>query len=132
MIGQRSENPGVVDLQTEERMIEYNTPIATIESDWKHSRWGIISLAITLLFILAELPNVSLFIPSLTFETFFLNYFPIAFWLWPLFPISVILATIGFVHDQKKIYSIWSLSMESIFLVFCIGLILYAFSQIDG
>jgi hypothetical protein len=108
-------------------MTQDNIPISPEESARKHMPWGIISLAISILFIMGELPSATGFVSP--FWIFFPYYVSITNWLWWGFPVSLILALIGLSEDRKKIYSIWSLSILGIWLVIFVGAILYGISH---
>jgi|ERR1700690_695084 len=96
-------------------MTQDNNPIAPKEPAWKHSRWGIASLVIAILcmpvFLYTFVNNPS------SFDLLGHIVYQIKIWLGLGFPVSLILALIGLVKDQKKNYSILSLFILGI--VFC-------------
>jgi hypothetical protein len=103
------ESPGVVTLQMAGRMTQDNAPIALKKSSPKHSYWGIASLAISIL-LAVEVAGVTSLLPEV--GTLRLPAFVAANigpWSIQALFVSLLLAIVGLVREQRKIYSILSL-----------------------
>jgi hypothetical protein len=118
------ESPGVVTLQMAGRMTQDNAPIAPKKSSPKHSYWGIASLAIAIL-LATEVAGVTSLLPAV--GTLHLPEFVavnIGQWSFQALFVSLLLAIVGLVKEQRKIYSILSLIILVMVIVIAAFIIL--------